>query len=396
MLWIDQRPKVEPYESEELERAESIVRDLKSASPSALPDHAPKYVPTHVLRRQDLIDLFDTTPDLSGYDLDVSRFIRSEQDRDVFLAWRLGEPATKDDAPSRDELCSAPIHEVKTFLQKKTAWTWDALAGEWTRASAESLRPGMVLVLLARDGGYDVARGLDLKSKKEVPTLQLVAACEEGNDDDPRTFLRYSQTLLAHSREVRTTMSEILNALSLMEYREELLEAALHHDWGKALAVFQSTVNPDDHGELLTKSDTSRKHVRKHFRHELGGALALLQTGAPALAAYLVAAHHGKVRLSIRALPNEDRPSHLGAKFARGIHDGDTLPEVRLGDIAKPALTLDLEPMLLGQSPAGKSSWMERMLALRDEIGVFRLAYLEALIVAADCRASAEPKEVLS
>jgi hypothetical protein len=39
---------------------------------------------------------------------------------------------------------------------------------------------------------------------------------------------------------------------------------------------------------------------------------------------------------------------------------------------------------------------MERMLALRDEIGVFRLAYLEALMVAADCRASAEPKEVLS
>jgi hypothetical protein len=36
------------------------------------------------------------------------------------------------------------------------------------------------------------------------------------------------------------------------------------------------------------------------------------------------------------------------------------------------------------------------MLTLRDEIGVFRLAYLEALIVASDCRASAEPKEVLS
>jgi hypothetical protein len=39
---------------------------------------------------------------------------------------------------------------------------------------------------------------------------------------------------------------------------------------------------------------------------------------------------------------------------------------------------------------------MDRMLTLRDQIGVFRLAYLEALIVASDCRASAEPKEVLS
>jgi CRISPR-associated endonuclease/helicase Cas3 len=95
-------------------------------------------------------------------------------------------------------------------------------------------------------------------------------------------------------------------------------------------------------------------------------------------------------------LPDEDKPASLDAKFARGIHAGDTLPEVQLGDAVKPALVLDLEPMLLGRSPGGEPSWMERMLALRDEIGVFRLAYLEALIIAADCRASAEPKEVLS
>ena len=113
------------------------------------------------------------------------------------------------------------------------------------------------------------------------------------------------------------------------------------------------------------------------------------------MAAYLVAAHHGKVRLSIRALPDEDKPEYAGAKFARGVHDGDRLPEVQLGDVVKPALTLDLEPMLLGQSAAGEPSWMERMLSVRNEIGVFRLAYLEALMVAADCRASAAPKEVL-
>jgi CRISPR-associated endonuclease/helicase Cas3 len=94
-------------------------------------------------------------------------------------------------------------------------------------------------------------------------------------------------------------------------------------------------------------------------------------------------------------LPDEDKPENTGAKFARGIHDGDRLPEVQLGDVVKPALSLDLEPMLLGQSAAGEPSWMERMLSVRNEIGVFRLAYLEALMVAADCRASAAPKEVL-
>ena len=395
IFWIDPRPKVEPYEADELEKAGEIVKYLKSASLCDLPGHAPHYEPTHVLRKQDLIDLFDTTPDLSGYDLDVSRFIRSEQDRDVLLAWRSSEPVTKDDAPGRDELCSAPIHEVKDFLQKKTAWTWNALAGEWTRASAETLRPGMALVLLAKDGGYDATRGLDLKAGKAVVTVPLSASSEEGNDDDPRTFLRYTQTLVAHSREMQAMMHGFLDALGLQEYREELLMAALHHDWGKAHPVFQATVNPEGRADLLAKSKTQRKHARRRFRHELAGALALLQTQGPDLAAYLVAAHHGKVRLSIRALPDEDKPEYAGAKFARGIHDGDELPEVQLGDVVKPALMLDLEPMLLGQSAAGEPSWMERMLSLRDEIGVFRLAYLEALMVAADCRASAEPKEVL-
>jgi CRISPR-associated endonuclease/helicase Cas3 len=328
--------------------------------------------------------------------LDVSRFIRSEQDRDVLLAWRTSEPTTKDDAPGRDELCSAPIHEVKTFLQKKTASTWNALAGEWTLVAADNLRPGTVLVLLAKDGGYDATRGLDLKSEKSVTPVPPSIASEEGNDDDSRTFLHYTQTLAAHSREVEATMQGLLDALRLPAYREELLMAALHHDWGKAHPIFQATVNPDGCGALLAKSETQRKHARKRFRHELASALALLQTRAPDLAAYLVAAHHGKVRLSIRALPDEDKPETSGARFARGIYDGDTLPEVQLGDVVKPALTLDLEPMLLGESPAGEPSWMERMLALRDEIGVFRLAYLEALMVAADCRASAEPKEVLS
>jgi glycosyltransferase involved in cell wall biosynthesis len=175
-------------------------------------------------------------------------------------------------------------------------------------------------------------------------------------------------------------MCELVEALGLKKYREELLMAALHHDWGKAHPVFQATVNPEGGGDLLAKSVTRGKHKRKRFRHELASALALLQSGAADLSVYLAAAHHGKVRLSIRALPDEDKPEIQGLKFARGIYDGDTLGEIQLGDVVNPALRLDLEPMLLGQSVAGEPSWMERMLGLRDEIGVFRLAYLEALI----------------
>ena len=47
------------------------------------------YDPPHVIRTQRfLIDLFDTTPDLAGNDIDVSRFIREGDDLDVQVFWR--------------------------------------------------------------------------------------------------------------------------------------------------------------------------------------------------------------------------------------------------------------------------------------------------------------------
>jgi len=105
---------------------------------------------------------------------------------------------------------------------------------------------------------------------------------------------------------------------------------------------------------------------------------------------------------SIRALPGEDRPKDaegnlLNIKFARGIWDGEELPPADLGDgLHKETVTLDLEPMLLGAGGDDSRSWLERMTALRDGLGVFRLAFLEALIRAADVRASMFPQDTLT
>jgi len=397
-----------PYDIEELQKAESIIAAVVSGASLDLPRVPFRFVPTHVLRRRDLVDLFDTTPDLSGYDLDVSRFIRSENDRDVLIAWREKYPAqTKDDAPSREELCSAPIHEVAPLLKpakrrsaKFELATWDPLASKWRKVTdGDDLRPGMILIANAKSGGYDVLRGWDADSARAVPEAPAKHSEEEGNDDEPLTFRRYTQTLAAHSREVLDKMSEIssaLKGLGLDAHSEDLLTAALYHDWGKAHAVFQKTVNPDASAEPLAKSRRFGRHERKHFRHELASALALLQSDKSDLSAYLAAAHHGKVRLSIRALPDEDKPEKPNVRFARGVHDGDLLPATQLDGITTTPLTLDLELMLLGMSRRGALSWIDRMLELRDSLGVFRLAYLEALIIAADWRASMEPKEVIA
>jgi CRISPR-associated endonuclease/helicase Cas3 len=131
---------------------------------------------------------------------------------------------------------------------------------------------------------------------------------------------------------------------------------------------------------------------RRGFRHELASALAWLLAGpndAPGrdLVAYLIAAHHGKVRLSIRSLPNEPAPDGEERLFARGVWHGDTLPAVSLGEIDVPGVTLDLSFMQMGAGQHGPS-WLARTIALRDRLGPFRLAFLETLLRAADARAS--------
>ena len=426
-----------PYEIENLKKAKTILESLDSVSPTVLeeiqkkPENREPFKPNHVLRRRDLVDLFDTTADLSGFDLDVSRFVRGGEERDVSVFWRENVEETirkkgkkelaRIFAPHRDELCSVPIYEAKSVIDKKKTWTFDALSGEWREITKENLRTGMIVLLDAKSGGYD-RTGWNPKSKK-VEVVKIESRNnkneifeDESFEDDILTeepspldkFFRYTQTLAAHSREVKQAAERILEKLNLPElnrFSAEIISAAHHHDLGKAHEVFQETLRGDDKDstKVLAKSKKGGQHRRKKFRHELASALAMLERGKSDLEVYLAAAHHGKVRLSIRALPDETKPFETGEneeykpldkKYARGIWEGDVLPAADLGDgVTFPETVLNLDALLLGRNGDGKPSWLERMLKLRDRLGVFRLAYLEAIVRAADVQASADPQD---
>jgi CRISPR-associated endonuclease/helicase Cas3 len=224
----------------------------------------------------------------------------------------------------------------------------------------------------------------------------------EGLDDDPDSATQALVSLAKHSARVREEATALADALGLStEDRALLAEIALHHDWGKAHEAFVALTAQAraERGvsDLLAKWPDAPKGAnhpegaRKYFRHELASALAYLEARGwrddASLAAYLIAAHHGKVRMRLRALPKEE-PAPDGKLFARGVHDGDSLPQVTLGDKQLPETKLDLDIMQLGDSPRCGASWAARTQRLLEEHGPFRLAWLEALLRIADWRAS--------
>lgn len=120
----------------------------------------------------------------------------------------------------------------------------------------------------------------------------------------------------------------------------------------------------------------------------------LIQTSADEfnLIAYLVACHHGKVRVALHASPKDQdyvARDDRGLPI-RGIREGDRLPEVRVApdDAPVPEATLTLSPAAIGLSATTGSSWRERCIGLFERFGPGALAYLEALVRAADVRAS--------
>ena len=100
--------------------------------------------------------------------------------------------------------------------------------------------------------------------------------------------------------------------------------------------------------------------------------------------------------MNLRALPLEQAPPEsagTGARFARGVWEGDELPPLDLGDGERWAGgCLTLSAMEIGWDKTTHESWTERTRALLTRYGPFRLAWMETLVRLADWRASARER----
>jgi len=438
VYWIDLDEQAKgvalPYEAESLAAARARLEQAASAAPVDLPPVEEPPPMGQVLRRRDFHDLFNTDPDLSGFDVDISPYIRDTGSPPVQVFWRdldAAEPAHQA-APERNELCPVSISQLRVHLATRLnsqrrnaagrdnpgAWRLDPLAGddrqgEWRLIRGDDLVPGQTILLAMAEGGYDADRGFIGGAAGPVDVLATdEPRVAEGVGSEPMGALGRRVSLAEHLADTEAAATQIADTLAVSsKERWMLATAARWHDVGKAHETFQRGIGfePDDPDGPWAKSEhggrpryrvidgEGTERPRPGFRHELASALAWLEAGRAAdtdaqwhdLVAYLIAAHHGRVRLGLRALPGEQPPNESARLYARGVLAGDRLPAVDLGDRRLEPITLRLDVMRLGRGPQGPS-WTERTQGLLARLGPFRLAWLEALLRIADWRASAQ------
>ena len=416
--WL--RPgRVSPYPADDLEQTVAALERLEgsrvtSAELLALGGPTSGRTPP-TIRRADFLSLFDTAPDLSGNDLDIAPYIRDSDDLDVYLCWAQWEGRVRDDqrVPPHDARCAVSIKDVREFQKRVTLWRRLPTRSGWQPVSSgPPIRPGEVLLVCASNGGYVQDTGFDARSTAPVPPIADETPTPLG---DPETETSNASDELAvgcadwipldqHLLETEEEARALVTACDLSaDVAADVVLAARLHDVGKAHPVWQDAIcalagdgaDPVLDGRPWAKS-ASRGRPNfggAAFRHEFAGVLAL-QTSFESLlhgahdrdlVLYLVMAHHGKLRVTVRELgaSAEDWCS------ASPMANEPTCPTCwepnprssRPSSIRQFALDGDLDRHL----PA----WADTMQDLLDRYGPFRLAYLETLVRAADWRASA-------
>jgi CRISPR-associated endonuclease/helicase Cas3 len=473
--------------------------------------------PGQIPQVRDLLNLFDTTPDLSGADVDIGPFIRDGEDLDVLVFWRDDQSGLgpgeiwktgrragcpfKKLLPDRKELCPVAAWRFREFFaglsegNRERVWFRDWRKG-WVKSDdADRIYPGQMFLLHREVGGYHEELGWtgDTSSKP------LTCPPPETASDDSRTSgdesLDNEENSIAgwlsihdHSVDVSRELESILNdrriaeAVSAAGLIGALRYAPPWHDAGKAHDKFLAKIraeerskwNAPSNGDYPAKApreawksffhdnedsqESDRRFIRRSgFRHELASTLALLELlrlarpEHPALSIaddlravvggaerspknedreaasaalgpmgdldrpgfnlllYLIASHHGKVRLGLRSNEYDYDPDQRDpvpgsvlkpVRRCQGVQDGDRMPACRLpasdaptdfkNAVTTPELDLSLDVMEVCSARYG-ASWSDRMRELLNLWGPFCLGYLEALLRAADQRASANP-----
>lgn len=292
--------------------------------------------------------------------------------------------------------------EPDSFQAERLSETrWETLAEHTAAVEAET---------------RNILTTLDLEASPEGQTLLTAARWHDVGKAHPkwqeavREYVRKvnekSEKLLVSPSEQYQTIAQTLREQFTSPQREPCI-------WAKFPDVKWTWTQPNSNKkDRAVLKKLLNVPFRPALRHEAASALAtweLWQRGHEALTPlciYLIATHHGKVRTVLRSRRKGDNVA--------GIREGDVLPPLptyfaeplRLRIAAK-RFGADGEWNEKGEFVMTSPSWVSVVSGLlgpnytgvpedctshetsNDALGVFALAYLEALLMAADGRASA-------
>ena len=295
---------------------------------------------------------------------DISRFIRSGNERDIQVFWA----RVADDVPSaelkpvREELCSVPFLDARNWLcgpgkspnlkSGARAWVWDWPNREWRALKRTAIYPGQTVLVESSVGGYRPLQGWDPNSSDPVEPVGMEdktgdhyvdRECWKRDGDDWRTDRRRIrslppddhadaaeddeslsitggwQTIASHGLQVGRTVEQIAAQVA-PEHTELLHLSGRWHDLGKAHPAFQGSMQASDRParEDIAKAPDRAWPCRPHdmyridstdqrhgFRHELASTLGLfgvLQRHDPEHPALLGPALYPQVKLLLDKL----------------------------------------------------------------------------------------------
>ncbi len=372
----------------------------------------------------------------------------------------------------RDELCPVPVFELRRFLGGKgKAFEWNPELRNWQSRRSGDIQAGMTLLIPTTCGGYSEAYGWTGNATDKpcvvAPMSSLPDALDQDTDSSAQDCLPLADHLLDVEAEASILGNELLRDSGL---KQAIAIAGRWHDWGKSLDRWQEAVTklvkatwhklelaldnpnfkrvhhllrqsqlrfvlPDDATQWAKFPDLRRMILafdlpqetkrlllkelfvpfRPNHRHEAASALAAWDAwqseieGLSALAVYLIACHHGKVRCVLRR-------RRIGSEVF-GLEPTDVLHSVP--GVFEDGAGLRFDCAAFGASGVWNDSesifeltspsWIQmvsELLGTSDcsqanceligpdkprTLGPIKLAYYEALICAADIRASLKP-----
>lgn len=288
---------------------------------------------------------------LSGLEKGVLNASNDDPVKTIENGWR--NPEGSSDA-AQDECSSEELPTIRVSMLSNGDRIRRAKDREKSRADGDKLidpwQETLALPMQESQEGESTTHWLVVEKRRDATT-----------DEDARTMSSNYQTLDDHHAQVASEVERIAVALDLSEAdREMLIAAARHHDAGKSASRWQRAFNAKQNGGPFAKTPGPLyRKVLSGYRHEFQSLLDAEEAGLEGLdrtesrfdlALHLIAAHHGRARPFI------------------GIEGCDSLPPSAAAHRAHEVAL--------------------RFARLQRRLGPWGLAWWEALLRAADQRAS--------